>query len=55
MRALRIADGIVPATNLDLAHADVAPYLSGVSHPDGKIDLGDVYLLLLRQVGLAPL
>ena len=52
LRALQIASGIVTPTLLDKAHADVAPYSNGASHPDGKIDLLDVYTIMLRTVGL---
>ncbi|GFO57178.1 hypothetical protein GMSM_41850 [Geomonas sp. Red276] len=55
MKALQIANGIQTATPLDLAHGDVAPFANGAPSPDGKIDVGDVYVLLLRQVGLLPL
>jgi FtsP/CotA-like multicopper oxidase with cupredoxin domain len=55
LKALQIAKGLVAATNLDLAHADVAPYINGTPVPDGKIDLNDVYILLLRATGLVPL
>jgi len=55
LKALRIATGTLAATPLDLAHGDVSPFVNGVPQPDGKIDLGDVYVLLLRQVGLVPL
>ena len=55
LRSLQIAAGLVTATNLDLAHADVAPYINGAPKPDGKIDSGDVHVLLLRAAGLLPL
>ncbi len=51
LKALQIASGMATASSQDLAHADVAPYRNGAPSPDGKIDLLDVYVLLLRQVG----
>lgn len=50
--ALRIARGLTLPTPLDLVHGDVAPYNRGISYPDGKINLLDVYTILLRSVGL---
>lgn len=52
LKALRIAAGLESPTPLDLVHGDVAPYSSGAAHPDGKIDLLDVYTIMLRSVGL---
>ncbi len=52
LRALRIASGFATATPVDLVHADIAPFSGGTSHPDGKIDLLDVYTIMLRSVGL---
>ena len=40
------------ATAVDLAHADVAPLVNGVPQPDGKIDVGDVVVILRKSVGL---
>jgi hypothetical protein len=55
LKALQIAVGLATATSLDLAHADVAPYVNGAPKPDGKIDSGDAHVLLLRAAGLLPL
>jgi FtsP/CotA-like multicopper oxidase with cupredoxin domain len=55
LKALQFANGLATPTTLDLAHADVSPYVNGAPKPDGKIDLGDVYILLLRAAGLIPL
>lgn len=55
VKALQIAKGNIVATDADLAHADVAPYVNGVPQPDGKIDLLDVYVLLLHLVGAVEL
>jgi FtsP/CotA-like multicopper oxidase with cupredoxin domain len=52
LKALQIATGFASPTDLDLVHADVAPYSNGASQPDGKIDLMDVYAIMLRAVGL---
>jgi FtsP/CotA-like multicopper oxidase with cupredoxin domain len=54
-RALQLSNGSHAVTPLDLAHADVAPYVNGKPQPDGKIDSGDAYVLMLRAVGLLPL
>jgi len=55
MKALQIANGTVTASPIDLAHADCAPYVNGAPKPDGKIDLLDVYILLLYTVGMVEL
>lgn len=55
MKALQIAKGNVTASPIDLAHADVAPYVNGAPQPDGKIDLLDVYVLMLHLVGMVGL
>ncbi|WP_052263408.1 chitobiase/beta-hexosaminidase C-terminal domain-containing protein [Geobacter pickeringii] len=52
VRALKIAKGLIAPTPFDLVHGDVAPYSRGGAAPDGKIDLLDVYGILLRMVGL---
>jgi hypothetical protein len=49
---LRISLGMDPATPQAFAHGDVAPLVRGVSQPDGKIDVGDVLVLLRKIVGL---
>ena len=50
--AMQFAKGLVTPSDLDLAHADVAPYRNGHAQPDNKMDLLDVYTILLRQVGI---
>ncbi len=50
--ALHFANGAAIPDDLDLAHADVAPYNSGQSQPDGKINVLDVSAILQRLVGL---
>ena len=52
LRALRIAAGLVAPTANDLAYGDVAPIVNGVPQPDGRIDIGDVVVILRRAVGL---
>jgi FtsP/CotA-like multicopper oxidase with cupredoxin domain len=52
LKAMQIATGMATASQLDMDHGDVAPYSNGQSKPDGKIDLLDVYILLLRQMGI---
>ena len=54
LRALQITNGKIAPTALELAHGDVAPYFGSASHPDGKINLGDVSVLLMRVVGSIP-
>jgi hypothetical protein len=49
---LRIALELDPTTPQLLGHGDVAPLVDGVSQPDGRIDVGDVLVLLRRIVGL---
>ncbi len=50
--ALKIAMGERPATAAELDHADTAPLVDGVPHPDRTIDFRDVLVLLRRNVGL---
>ena len=49
---LRISLGMEPATEQALARGDLAPLVNGVPQPDGKIDVGDLLVLLRRIVGL---
>jgi alpha-tubulin suppressor-like RCC1 family protein/pimeloyl-ACP methyl ester carboxylesterase len=49
---LRIAAGLSTATPANLLLADVAPLVNGKPQPDGKIDIGDVVVLLRRALGL---
>jgi hypothetical protein len=51
LRGLQMTNGKIIPTALELVHGDVAPYYSGASHPDGKINLGDVSVILMRAVG----
>jgi hypothetical protein len=50
---LQLAAGIITANSQQLAVADLAPLVNGKPHPDGKIDIGDVVVILRRIVGLA--
>ena len=52
MAALRISLGMETASAQALTHGDVAPLVNGVPQPDGKIDAGDVLLILRKIVGL---
>ena len=52
LRALLIAAGVVAPTATDMRNGDVAPLIGGIPQPDGKIDMGDVIVLLRRAVGL---
>jgi uncharacterized delta-60 repeat protein len=52
MAALRIALGLQQPDVWALAHADLAPLAGGVPQPDGRIDAGDVLVLLRKIVGL---
>jgi hypothetical protein len=53
LKALRFAAGLDSPTALDIAHADVAPLVNGIPHPDGKIDISDVVVILRKAVGLS--
>jgi len=52
LRALLIATGVMQPTTADLQHGDVAPLVGGKPAPDGKIDVGDVVVILRRAVNL---
>jgi len=52
LAVLRISLGIDQATAGALAHGDVAPLVNGVPQPDGRIDVGDLLVLLRKVVGL---
>ncbi len=52
LQALLIATGVVQPTASDLQHGDVAPLVGGKPAPDGKIDIGDVVVILRRAVDL---
>ena len=52
LKALRIALGLDAATPADLTRGDVAPLVSGKPQRDGKIDIGDVVVILRKSVGL---
>jgi hypothetical protein len=53
LKTLRIAAGLEAATANDLEHGDVAPLVNAAPQPDGKIDIGDVVVILRKSVGLA--
>jgi len=50
--AFRMTAGMISPTVTDLVRGDVAPMVNGLPQPDGKIDIGDVVVLLRRAVGL---
>ena len=52
LRALSIEIGLAAPNAADWARGDVAPIVNGVPQPDGKIDIGDVVVILRRAVGL---
>lgn len=52
LKAMRIAMGFDVATSDELLRGDVAPLINGVPTPDGKIDTGDVLVILRKVVGL---
>lgn len=52
LKVLQIANGLVVPSPLDMVHGDVAPYSNGAAQPDGKMNLLDVYTIMLRMVGL---
>ena len=54
LKALRIASELDTPTAADLKHADVAPLVNGTPAPDGKIDIGDVVVILRKALGLIP-
>jgi hypothetical protein len=55
LKAMRIALKLDPAPGANsplLLHGDVAPFVNGVSMPDGRIDIDDVMVMLMKSVGL---
>ncbi len=55
LRALRLAAKIDPTplpNSPEMLRGDVAPIVNGVSIPDGKIDIDDVLMILMKVVGL---
>ncbi|NTV50312.1 MAG: hypothetical protein HGB32_11630 [Geobacteraceae bacterium] len=53
--ALQIAVGKVKPSTAQLGRGDVAPMVNGKSMPNGKIDIGDVIVLLGKATGKIPL
>ncbi|WP_246166944.1 Ig-like domain-containing protein [Oryzomonas japonica] len=49
--ALKIAVGNVTPTSTQISSLDVAPVINGQSTPDGKIDTGDVVVIMSKIVG----
>lgn len=57
LKAMRIAIGLDPAPAANapaLLRGDVAPLVNGVSMPDGRIDIDDVMVIMMKAVGLIP-
>jgi hypothetical protein len=52
LKALRISAGLDTPTPSDLAHGDVAPLVGGSRQPDGKIDIGDVVVILRKAANI---
>jgi hypothetical protein len=52
LMALGFAMGEAIPTPGQLRRGDTSPMINGVPHPDGKIDLGDVLVILRKAVGL---
>ena len=51
LTALQIVVGMVQPRNDQKTKLDVAPYINGNSQPDGKIDIGDVLVILGKVTG----
>ncbi len=49
---MKFASGMAIPDDLDMAHADVAPYRNGASLPDGLMNSLDAFTILLRQVNI---
>jgi Beta-propeller repeat len=48
---LRILSGNITATSEQMAHGDVAPFINGISAPDGVFDAGDLLGILRKSLG----
>jgi DNA-binding beta-propeller fold protein YncE len=51
VEALKLATGGRPAGLVDKMHGDVAPLVNGLPIPDGRIDIEDVVVIMMRVVG----
>jgi hypothetical protein len=51
LKALKFSVGIEKPAADELLRGDVAPLVNWVSRPDGKIDIDDVMLILMKVVG----
>jgi len=51
VEALKIATGARTAGILEKMHGDVAPLANGTPIPDGKIDIEDVVVIMMRIIG----
>ena len=52
MLGFRILLNQITPTSYQSVHADVAPLVSGNPVPDGKIDVGDIFLIQRKSLGL---
>jgi Big-like domain-containing protein len=50
LKALQFATGLIQPTPEEALHADVAPLVNGIPSPNGKVDIGDVVLVLRKFV-----
>jgi hypothetical protein len=50
--ALQVAAGFVTPTSQQMLVGDVAPLVNGQPHPDGKIDISDVVVILMKVAGM---
>jgi len=51
LMALKSTVGLHTPTASEISRGDVSPLVGGKPAPDGKIDVGDVVLILRRAVG----
>ena len=49
--ALQIASGKLTPTTTELQRLDLAPWVNGTSHPNGRVDTGDVVVILSKLIG----
>jgi hypothetical protein len=52
LKSLQFAAGFVTPTADEKFHADVAPLVNGIPTGDGKVNIGDVVLILRKAAGL---
>jgi len=54
LKVLQASVGLITLTPAEQKNVDVAPLVNGKPQPNGKIDLGDVLVILERAVGSIP-